>query len=99
MAKKPDGTRVGPGCIGGPAVAAFVWYAGDGTAPGCGCGQEAGWLHGQGPSRKGLVTYLDVHLVVSRPVNRSIEPKTHHKNALVDREPAEGIEWNNVLSP
>lgn len=30
------------------------------------------------------MTYLDVHLVVSRPVDGSIEPKAHHEDALVD---------------
>lgn len=51
------------------------------------------------PSRKGLVTYLDVHLVVGRTMNGSIEPKAHHKDTLVDREPAEGIEWQMGQCP
>lgn len=41
-------------------------------------------------AREGAGSYLDVHLVVSRPVDGSIEPKAHHKDALADREPAEG---------
>lgn len=61
-----------------------------GTHVGPGCvgvclgGRLAAW------PGKGLAGYLDVHLVVSRPVDGSIEPKAHHKDALADREPAEG---------
>lgn len=52
-----------------------------------------------GPARKGLAAYLDVHLVVSRPVDGPVEPEAHHKDALADREPAGGTQWQTAVSP
>lgn len=51
------------------------------------------------PARKGLAAYLDVHLVVSRPVDGPVEPEAHHKDALADREPAGGTQWQTAVSP